>query len=208
MLSPAHLVGHAPGQQFVEHDADGVDIAPSIDQRRIPGDLLRAHVGQRADQLPFACLQCFGRRRFEKSGDAEVEHLRLAQAIDQDVARFDVAVDDAPLVRVLEGVANPRREVKPSRHVQIGRRHVLFQRGALDELHREVRLRSQARLGGARLVDLRDSGMLQPAKGLRFPLEPLEQLAAGRASPDHLQRDASAGRILLRLVDRAHASLT
>ena len=184
-----HVIGHASGQQFVEHHADGVDIASRVDRRRIAEDLLRAHVGERAHQLSFTRVQRVRRLSLEQAGDAEVEHFRLARAIDEDVARLDVAVDDAAIVRVLDGVADSRDELEPRRDIERVRRDVLAQWRALDELHGEVRLRCLADLRGPGLVDLRDAGMLQPAEHLRLALETLEHLPRGQAASDDFQRD-------------------
>ena len=49
-------------------------------------------------------------------GDAEVDHLRHRHAVVQrheDVRRLDVAVDDALLVRVLDGLADLDEQIEP-----------------------------------------------------------------------------------------------
>ena len=49
---------------------------------------------------------------------AEVEDLRLAGLVDEDVARLEIAMDQAALVRVLHGVADPGDELEPLPRVE------------------------------------------------------------------------------------------
>ena len=66
------------------------------------------------------------------------------------------------------GRAAPRRRPAPQLQaggdVEAAARGVLVQRQAADELHREERLRPA--LGHPGLVDLRDAGVLQPARAI------------------------------------------
>ena len=68
--------------------------------------LLRAHIGERAEQLAHVGLP--GRLRIAV-GDprqAEIENLGLAVFVHQDVARFQIAVDDAALMGMLDRFAD------------------------------------------------------------------------------------------------------
>jgi hypothetical protein len=47
---------------------------------------------------------------------------------------------------------------------------------ALDELHHKVRLRSRTFIEGARVMDVGDVGVPQPAEDLRLVVEPLHRL--------------------------------
>ena len=57
----------------------------------LPVDLLRAHVGRRADDVPGG-----GLARADGPGDAEVGHQRVP-GVQQDVRRLDVPVDHVAL---------------------------------------------------------------------------------------------------------------
>ena len=75
--------------------------------------LLRTHVGRRADELLEGREEGLVGQALAGGGlgDAEINHLGHRHAVvqrDQDVRGLDVAVDDALLVRVLDGVANLR----------------------------------------------------------------------------------------------------
>ena len=50
----------------------------------------------------------------DRAGQAEVEDLRLSRRIDEDVRRLQIAMDDALLVRVLDGVADLREQLSRS----------------------------------------------------------------------------------------------
>ena len=115
---PRHLLLHLPerttpeslrtGEHLVKDDTEGEDIAAGIEL--LPERLLRAHVGRRAGDLRV------GQRFGPGNRDAEVRQIgHAAGVIDEDVCRFDVAVDEAGAVGVgvMEGTShrggNPRR---------------------------------------------------------------------------------------------------
>jgi hypothetical protein len=88
MQHARQLVGHLAGEQLIEDDAQRVDIAAGIEGQGIGQNLLRAHVGERAQQLAEVGL---ARGLGIHVGDpryAEVQDLRLAALIDENVARL------------------------------------------------------------------------------------------------------------------------
>ena len=90
-----------------------------VERGGVAGDLLGAHVAERAEQL--AGLGPAGGRAqvgVGGAGDAEVEHLGLAGLVHQDVAGLEVAVDDALVVGVLHRVADPRQQLQRVRRVE------------------------------------------------------------------------------------------
>ena len=70
--------------------------------------LLGRHVGRRAEQLAVHGDGDFARFA---AGEAEVHEVRLVVAIDDDVGRLEVAVDDAVFVGMIEGVGDSRTEL-------------------------------------------------------------------------------------------------
>jgi hypothetical protein len=116
-------------------------------------------------------------------------------------------MNDAALMRMLDGLADldHQRQVLPrGQRVFVG---ILDQRLAMDEFQGKERLHAEAGFGTARLVNLRDAGMLQTTQRLRLLLEAPQQIGAGPGGLNHLQRDTAPRLILLRLVHGAHAAL-
>ena len=107
----------AAGQQFVEQHAQAVDVAARVNVQPAHLRLLRTHVGRRADELLQLREDRLVRQPpFGGLGDAEINHLRHRHAVvqrDEDVRRLDVAVDDALLMRVLDGLADLDEQLEP-----------------------------------------------------------------------------------------------
>ena len=177
------LVRQPAGQQLEEDHPQGVHVGALVDGGGVGGHLLGAHVAGRAEQL--AGLGQAGRGQqvgVGGAGHAEVEHLRLAGLVHQDVGGLEVAVDDALVVGVLHRVAHPRQQLQAGRRASAAvAAGVLVQGQAADELHGEERL---AVLGQPGLVDLGDAGVVQPAEDLRLVGEALEQRGRGEAGAD------------------------
>ena len=106
-------------------------------------------------------------------GQAPVDHEGLTVAADDDVARFDVAMEDATTVGILNGVAYiseaPEETTKLERslarialQLRIFMKAVnrLFQAVSLDEAHCVVRPAVAVR---SEPINRHDSGMLKPA---------------------------------------------
>jgi hypothetical protein len=171
----------------------------------VAGELLRAHVRQRAHDLARAGLQRQRLRiRVGGAGDAEVEHLRLTVAGDQHIAGLEVAVDHAGQVRIVHGPAHVDHQAKAVRQRQRGTLGVLDQGQTFDQFHGQERPRSAAVIERARLMDLRDAGMRQPRQQLRLLLEAPQHPPARQSRAHHLQGDDAAGEVLLGPVDHAH----
>ena len=116
------------GEQFVEEDAEGVDVGAGVDVGGVGvgAGLLRAHVGRGADHLLEAGEErLVGEVGLHRLGDAEVDHLghRLGAVLDgdEDVAGLEVAVDDAFLVGVLDGAADLEEELEALRGCRASR---------------------------------------------------------------------------------------
>ena len=124
---------HAAGEELVEDDAEGVDVAERVDL--LAARLLGRDVLARADDGP--------RDRHaldvDRARDAEVGHLRLAVLVEQHVLRLHVAVDEPAAVgegerpRHLEG-----HEDRVAHREPAGALEQLLQVLALDVLEDDV----------------------------------------------------------------------
>ncbi len=97
------LEGLPAGEQLEEQDAQGVDVGLGAD--RFGTDLLRGDVGRRADdagQHGIAGLLGVA----QVLGDAEVSQVGVLVFVEQDVGRFQVAVDDAHAVGGVQRAAD------------------------------------------------------------------------------------------------------
>ena len=90
--------GRLPSQAGVEHATQRVNVAAAVGILGVLG-LLQRHVPGRADRVPG-----LGQRHVlvELLDHPQVGDLDLALAVDEDVVRLDVAVDQVPLVGVLQ----------------------------------------------------------------------------------------------------------
>ena len=124
------------GQQFVEQDAQGVDITGGSD--RLASNLLWAGVIRchRTQPHRFDCLK--GRFRIEHLSNTKVQQFGDAFDGNEDVAGLEVAVDDVMLVRVLDGGANGTKEFQPLDDRELVGVAVRVDRKALDVIHDEV----------------------------------------------------------------------
>jgi len=110
------------------------------------------------------------------------------------VARFDVAMDDALLVRVLNRFARLREEPQPIGDVQAVAIAVLRDRHARDVLHDEVGAAVGRR---PRVVHRSDVRMVHQRESLALGFEPRDDLARVHPELDQLERDTPADRRLL-----------
>jgi len=92
--------GRPAAHHFVEHRAQGVKVA--LDGDLTAGRLLRGHIGDGADHHAGAGEAA------SIQGDRQAEVADLGRPIDgePDVARFQIPVDDAMGMGVLQGLAN------------------------------------------------------------------------------------------------------
>ena len=86
----------AAGQQFVQHRAQAIHIRAGIDEMPLPARLLGAHIGQRAGiRWPAAEI-------LVAQGQSEVGDDGPPLRFEQDVTRFDIAMNEPALVGVME----------------------------------------------------------------------------------------------------------
>ncbi len=97
-------------EDLVHDRAERIDIGARID--REPARLLRRHVRRRADHRADRREIRVGHVLVDQLGDAEIEDLHQIRAVlgapDDDVVRFEIAVNDADRVRRRQAVADLR----------------------------------------------------------------------------------------------------
>ena len=138
----------------------------------------------------------------------EIQDLRLAVLVDQDIAGFQIAVDDAALMGVLNGFTDLNHQGQPLARVQVPCIGIFAQGLAVDDLHGEERLEPEPGIGRAGLIDLGDARMLEAAERLGFLLEAAKKFRAGPGGLDDLQRDSAPRLILLGLIHGPHPAFT
>jgi hypothetical protein len=217
---PAHfLVAHfhqlflrerrRSSQKFVQQDTERVDVAASIDLERSAGRLLGRGVFEGADAGFRGGVQRLVRQLLpERLGQPEIDDLGDGFAVndfDEHVARLDVAVDDAFLVRMLYGVTYRDEQVEPLLRRELFLIAILRDRHALDAFHDKVR---PAAGGDASVEHLGDVGVIHDGKGLPLGVEARQHVAAVHAELDELHCNGALDRVfLLRGVDDPHAAL-
>ena len=91
------------GQQEIQRTAQAVDVGPGVDAVAVQG-LLRGKIVGRAQHV---FVEGHGKRGVlvaGESGQAQIEHFDHFLLIDQQIGRFDVAVDQAGLVGMGQSV--------------------------------------------------------------------------------------------------------
>ncbi|HEY7117587.1 MAG TPA: hypothetical protein VH475_13445 [Tepidisphaeraceae bacterium] len=194
------------GEQFVQDHAQRVDVGAGVHVQAAGLGLLGAHVLRGSHHRPDPREKRLLRQdEVGGLGDAEVDHLGDRPAVDQrdqDVRGLDVAVDDALLVGVLDGLADGDEQLETLAGREPVVVAILCERDARDVLHREVR---PPRIGDARIHGLGNVGMVQQRERLTLGVEARHDLARVHADLDQLDRDDPAyGLALLALVNHAH----
>ena len=159
--------GQAAGDQFVEHDAQGVEVGAAV--VRLAQRQFRCQVKDGAGDGAFD-RNAGG----DAPGQAEIAQLgggtRPRQGIlaQQDVLRLEVAVDDAPGVGVLQGGAHLAGD---GQDLFQRSRAAIVQRRALHQLHDDKWQRARGVLavrdpGFSCIVDGDDVGVIEPGSRL------------------------------------------
>lgn len=201
--------GCVADEKFVEEDAEAVDVCAGVEVGGAEVGLFRAHVGRCAEEgAEFGVEGFVGERVIEGLGDAEVDDLGAWGALvkgDEDVGGFDVAVDDAFLVGVLDGVADLEEESETFGHGETVAVAVFGDAQAGDQLHDEE---GPAGGGGAGVEDAGDVRVVHEGQRLALGLESSDDGPAVHAGFEDFESDAAAdGGELLGQEDDADAAL-
>jgi hypothetical protein len=173
--------GTSSGDHFVKDTAEGPDVGPAV--HRLSPRLLGAQVGGRPENGPFPRHTCgngrgLGKVRVARSrapflGEPKIEDLDRAVGRDSDVARLQVAVNDALGVRRLQAlgdlVGDLNRVLDRDRSSLDSLREVF----AFDQFHDEEDL---ARIDRLQPEQRRDVRVIHTRQDLRLTLEASESL--------------------------------
>ena len=160
------------GEELIKNGAEPINISRARELRVLTGGLLGRDVARRAQNFQRACDCAVG---FDKARETEVGEVRFTLRIEQDIAGLDVAMQDAALMRVLDGAGEtgddfcraPQREgFAPNELIEVA---------AFFEFHAEV----AGAVALADLVDRNDARMLEAGGRLSFALEAF-QMRFGR----------------------------
>ena len=109
-------------EQLVKQHAEGVNIAARIQIHSGQPRLFGTHVGRCADELPHCCKKRFIRQTLlGRFGDAEIDHFGHGHPVlhgHQYVRGFEVAMDDALLVGVLDGATDLHKQTNEPLYVR------------------------------------------------------------------------------------------
>jgi hypothetical protein len=195
---------HPSGQRLVQHRAHRVPVGGGGDADA--GGLLGRHVVDGADGATIGGLP----RRIGVGDQAEVEEDDAAGAIDHDVRRLHVAVDQAGVVQDAQAAHQLAQGVAQAPLVEAGagdlgdgrcpRPHVLEEVAALDELHRE----EPALVVADQLAEGDQVRVGQALQHAELALEAGQRVRVGVGQ--RLQRDPLTALAIERLVHLAHAT--
>ncbi len=199
---PEKLVDRTSGEHLVQHRTYRVDVAGAVHFVSFAARLLRRHVRRRAHHHARASQI---RIDLHVLRQTEVGYHRLAGLVYQYVLRLYVAVNDALLVRVVDGLGHLPGHLQRERHRQSS---LLIQQRpetlAVYEVHREVVLAFEL----ADVVDGHDVRVSQSGDGLGLEIEPAYHLLGGGvAAEQHFQRHDAVESLLSRFVNDAHSAL-
>ncbi len=191
---------YVPNQQLVQHDAERVQVRPTVEWQR--EDLLRCRVLRRAHERANHRQTGVALQQF---GNAEVRQERAVSA-EEDVVRFDVAMDDALLVRDVERgqdlfgqLQDPSRG--PGRRTR-GAQQVL-ERSVAGQEHDQV----QQAVLFARVVHRQDVWVFELRDRLGFTLEAPDEVGSiGQRRLEDLDGHPSVQAGVLGFVHRGHAT--
>ena len=210
---PRHVVWQVAGeairlvtrQEFVEHHAQGVDVARRSDG--LAAELLGTGVGQRHPLLsgPHGDARLRHQCRVEELGDPEVEQFGHAIRRDEDIAGFEIAVHDQVLVGIVDGGADGPKERQPRGDGQRMAGAVDIEREPLDVVHDQV---GEAVCSRAPVQEFGNVRVIKAGEDLPLGAKAPQEVAGWQAWRDELD-----GHLLVVVVvgphgevDHAHAS--
>ena len=191
------------GEQLVENDAEREDVGRHAEHAGV--ELLGRGVLRRQRRRAFLREPGAGIVA-DQARDAEVEQLHPARVVDQDVRRFQVAVDHQLRVRRGHCVEHLREQRHTRAHPQGPRRAPAVDALAAHQLEHQVGL---AALGDAGVEQLGDARVLQPRENRALAPETFARFGVEEAGAQQLDRGFAFVVAIgaARTPDAAHAAL-
>src|SRR5262249_43392313 len=156
----------------IKQDTEAVDIAACIDIETAHLGLLGTHVSGGANELvQLRIYGEVGEAAFGGFGDAKIDYFRHGHSVmesDQDIGRLDIAMNDAFLVGVLDGLTNLCEKIEALAGAEIILVTIFCNFYAAHQLHDEKGAASGSRAG---IEHLGDVGMVHHGEGLAFGFE-------------------------------------
>ena len=198
---PRLAEGVPVGEQLVEEDAERPDVARR--GHSLAAELLGRGVARREPSLGEARGVPVRLLGVQDLRDPEVEQLRHAGGRDQDVPRLEVAVDEQPLVRVVDRGADVAEEREARRDVESVPAAVLQDVDAVDVLHDEVR---EPVVRRADVEQARDVRVVERRQDPALGAEAAQHVFGVEPASHELDRDVSAevGGLVRGQVDATH----
>ena len=208
------LKGAAAGQQLVQHRSEREDVGAMVGL--LAAHLFGRHVGRRShhDAGPGAPDR---HRRFRRVGvgtqlgQTEVQNLDVAVAGDEDVLGFDVAMDDALVVRSGQTAGDLTRVRQGGAPGQRAALHRVAQRPAFEQFADEKRRPRTGQAVGdtTDVVNRDDVRVIQPADRPGFLFEAPDAIGIGRERREQdLDGDVAIESRVAGPVDLSHSAST
>jgi hypothetical protein len=177
-----------PGQQFVQHHAQGVDVGG--DGHRAAVELLRRGVAGRGSAAAELGRAGVAAAVVDQLRDAEIQQLHFAGRGHQHVRRFEIAMHDQPRVRGL----HRRGDLAQQRHAVADRQRaglaIFGDRRALHVFQRQPGLFvSVFGFADTGVVETRDARIGQSGEDVALALEQLSLRPSQQVRMRQLQRD-------------------
>ncbi len=185
------------GEEFVEQDADRENVGAVVNRFRIVDHFGRGVAGGAVNFRAFLMAGA------DRMGQAEIANFRLILQIEQDVRRFDVAVDDAVFMGMRQTAANGRNEAYHLLGIDCTSVRAVEKRLARHELHDD----EEHAIHFAEVIDADEVRVVEPCHAFGFGFE---DRAEARILAEFLGQDfdgdRSVERFLHGAIDRAHAT--
>ena len=167
------------GEQKVEDDAEGVDIGRGRDGAA--GQLFRRRIlgRERPRVARVSSVASPASSRLEQLRDAEVEQLHLSVAVDEDVRRLEIAMDDQVGVRVGHSRQHVEKHTYPRLDAECPGVTPAIDAIAFHVFQHEIGLASRRHAGIDQMCDV---GVLQPRQNRAFAPESLAAAWPTRAA--------------------------